>query len=405
MHPRNKHRDYLDYRDLAAQQKGLKRFVFVNAWGGASIDYSNEEALEELTRSLLAQFYKIQSWRLPAGYLCPPVPQRADYVHTLADLLNSSLADGEATGPSVRGLDIGTGASCIYSLIGLREYGWSFIASDVDEVALKNAEAILQANKLTRQVSLRRQEDPSRILPGVLLRGESIAFTICNPPFHETLDHAQKAATAKWRRLSKGRQVSDLKNYQGQEVELCCEGGEVGFVLRLVEESSRPRFRLACLWYSSLLSRQSSMKPIHQRLGELGAKRRRFEICQGRNVKWVIAWSFYMQSERASKLVEMLEADTSAESLERSAEAAEGAGHAHVSETSHTKRRRTQEPNAAAERKEQFRASEKQQDLSCIICDPGPALRGSRPAQLVRLNSCRCRTQVRDSGSLFFLQR
>ena len=347
MHPRNKHREYLDYRDLAAQQKGFRRFVFENAWGGASIDYSNQEALEELTRSLLAQFYNIRQWALPAGYLCPPVPQRADYIHTLADLLNASLAvarsDREAVGPNIRGLDIGTGASCIYSLLGLREYGWSFIASDVDCTALTNAEAILAANGLSRQVSLRRQEDPSRILRGILLRGESVAFTVCNPPFHETLGHAQKAATTKWRRLSKGREVSDVKNYQGQEVELCCEGGEVGFVLRLVEESARPRFQMACLWYSSLLSRQSSIQPIYERLGELGAKRRRFEICQGRNVKWVIAWSFHPKHERATKLLEMLRDSDDSDVV------AEEAEPARVGETAQTKRRRTEGLTRAAQ--------------------------------------------------------
>ncbi|CAE7288415.1 rlmF [Symbiodinium sp. CCMP2592] len=315
MHPRNKHREYLDYSDLACRQKGLKRFVFENAWGGASIDYSNQEALEELTRSLLAEFYDIRKWTLPKGYLCPPVPQRADYVHTIADLLNASLSivagDDqqalEAIGPRIWGLDIGAGASCIYSLLGVREYGWSFIASDVDEVALRNAEDVLSANSLSSRITLRRQADPKQILKGVLRRGESLAFTICNPPFHETLDHAEQAATMKWKRLSRGKQLSNKKNYQGQEVELCCEGGEVGFVLRLVEESARQRFRLACLWFSSLLSRQSSMKPIHQRLGELGAKRRRFEICQGRNVKWVIAWSFYPKTERGLQLLQMLE--------------------------------------------------------------------------------------------------
>ena len=174
MHPRNKHREYLDYRDLAARQKGLKRFVFENAWGGASIDYSNQEALEELTRSLLAEFYDIRKWTLPKGYLCPPVPQRADYVHTIADLLNASLSivagddqqASEAIGPRIWGLDIGTGASCIYSLLGVREYGWSFIASDVDEVALRNAEDVLSANSLSSRITLRRQADPKQILEG-----------------------------------------------------------------------------------------------------------------------------------------------------------------------------------------------------------------------------------------------
>ncbi len=50
------------------KQKGLQRFVYVNRWGGASIDYSDPKALEELTRSLLAEFYQI-TWRLPDGSL------------------------------------------------------------------------------------------------------------------------------------------------------------------------------------------------------------------------------------------------------------------------------------------------------------------------------------------------
>lgn len=59
MHVRNKHRSYLDYRELARKQPLLEPFVFVNAWGNASIDYADPEALEELTRSLLREFYDL----------------------------------------------------------------------------------------------------------------------------------------------------------------------------------------------------------------------------------------------------------------------------------------------------------------------------------------------------------
>ena len=211
MHPRNKHRDYLDYRELAQRQTALQRYVFENQWGGASIDYSNPEALEELTRSLLAEFYDIQNWRLPKGYLCPPVPQRADYIHVICDLLQKSTGDVEPRGPSICGLDIGTGASCIYSLLGAREYGWSFIASDIDETALSNAEELVRENGLAEQITVRRQQDPKRVLRGVLLPDEVVAFSVCNPPFHESLEHAQQAAASKWQRL--GKELKD-KNYQ-----------------------------------------------------------------------------------------------------------------------------------------------------------------------------------------------
>ncbi|CAK9118784.1 unnamed protein product [Durusdinium trenchii] len=210
----------------------------------------------------------------------------------------------EPRGPSVCGLDVGTGASCIYSLLGTREYGWSFIASDIDETALTNAEKLLNENGLKERITLRQQQDPRRALRGILLPHEVVAFSICNPPFHETIEHARQAASSKWKRL--GKELK-RKNYQGQEPELCCEGGEVGFVTRLMEESAKVRFRSRCLWYSSLLSRHSSLQPIFERLGELGAKRRRFELQQGRNVKWVVAWSFFPRTERRKRLEEMLQ--------------------------------------------------------------------------------------------------
>eukprot|EP00928_Gymnodinium_smaydae_P037038 TRINITY_DN25781_c0_g1_i1.p1 TRINITY_DN25781_c0_g1~~TRINITY_DN25781_c0_g1_i1.p1 ORF type:complete len:377 (+),score=44.89 TRINITY_DN25781_c0_g1_i1:29-1132(+) len=310
MHIRNRHRDYLDYRDLASRQTSLKPFVFVNAWGGASIDYSNQEALQELTRCLLADFYGVVGWQIPAGYLCPPVPQRADYIHVVADLLQITHDDASlspARGQGICGLDIGTGAGCIYCLLGAREYGWNFIGSDIDQESLDSAAAILARNSMETQIQLRLQADSTRMLKGVLHRGESIAFCVCNPPFHESLEHARSAASAKWRRLGRSDELEDGKNYSGKETELCCEGGEVGFILRLADESAKPRFRDACVWFTTLVSRESSVEPVRRRLAELGAKRYGYEISQGKNTKWVVAWSFLRRADREKRLRQMAE--------------------------------------------------------------------------------------------------
>jgi len=87
-----------------------------------------------LNTALLVADYGVDSNysdRLPLGALFPPVPGRADYVHHIADALQKSLlseddddvsdhvGDGGAVpmGPAVTGMDIGTGASCIYSTI------------------------------------------------------------------------------------------------------------------------------------------------------------------------------------------------------------------------------------------------------------------------------------------------
>lgn len=340
MHPRSRHQEYLDYRDLAARQPSLIPFVYTNPYGGTSIDYTDQRALKELTRCLLRELYGVVEWSIPDGYLCPPVPQRADYIHGMADLLvpeqpGQSQASASSTGlakslspargPGIRGLDVGTGASCIYCLLGAHEYGWNFIGSDIDAGALKNARAIVKQNGLADRIKLRRQQDPTRIFHNVLRSGETIAFCVCNPPFHESLQHAHWSAGAKWRRLGRQAQGAEL-NYQGQPSELWCEGGEVGFVSKMAEESAQAHLRDACLWFSSMLSRESSMSPVWTLLGELGAKRRNWELQQGRMTKWIIAWTFVGRREREARLVEMVGQGTQKNSF---AEHSDDAGRQH----------------------------------------------------------------------------
>ena len=140
------------------------------------------------------------------------MPQRADYVHLMADLLCESF--DSVHGKQIVGLDIGCGASCIYSLLGAREYGWSFLASDFDAVALANASEIVEKNGLQEQIQFRQQRNALRALRGVLKRHEELAFCMCNPPFHESLEHARRAAERKWQGLGKSKSE---KNYQALE--------------------------------------------------------------------------------------------------------------------------------------------------------------------------------------------
>lgn len=67
---------------------------------------------------------------IPDGQLCPTVPNRSNYIHWIEDLLASDIipankADSDAT----KGFDIGTGANCIYPLLGASVLGWKFVGS------------------------------------------------------------------------------------------------------------------------------------------------------------------------------------------------------------------------------------------------------------------------------------
>merc|ERR1712048_1049249 len=64
-----------------------------------------------------------------------------------------------------------------------------------------------------------------------------------------------------------------------------------------------PRFRSSCVWFSAMLSRESSVAPVRARLAELGARRRRFELTQGSVTRWVVAWTFLAPSEREAYLL------------------------------------------------------------------------------------------------------
>lgn len=71
----------------------------------------------------------IYRW-IPDGQLCPTVPNRSNYIHWINDLLSSDLLPARrGYDDRVRGFDIGTGANCIYPLLGASLLGWSFVGS------------------------------------------------------------------------------------------------------------------------------------------------------------------------------------------------------------------------------------------------------------------------------------
>lgn len=283
LHPRNRHRGRYDFAELARACPELARFVRPNPYGDASIDFADPDAVRALNRALLKHYYGIEHWHLPPGYLCPPIPGRADYLHHAADLL------GGARGALVRVLDIGVGANCIYPLIGHREYGWSFLGSDIDPAALAAAGRILQDNpSLGGAIELRLQPDPGRIFQGLLREGESFALSVCNPPFHASPEEARAGARRKLAKLGLG---GGRLNFGGRGGELWCAGGEAGFVRRMIQESALIPTR--CRWFTSLVSKSSNLPGLRQALRQAGARASRtLDMAQGQKHSRILAWTF-----------------------------------------------------------------------------------------------------------------
>ena len=302
LHPRNRHRGRYDFVALVASSPELAAFVRPNPYGDASIDFADPQAVKALNRAILKNAYGIAGWDVPAGYLCPPIPGRADYVHHLADLLAGSNGGAIPRGRGVQVLDVGVGANAVYPIIGHAEYGWSFVGSEIDATALASAQAIADANPdLRAALELRRQSKPEQVLQGLFRAGEEFDLTLCNPPFHASAAEAAEGSQRKWRNLGQAARpgAAPRLNFGGQPAELWCEGGEIGFLRRLVRDSAR--FRPYCLWFSSLVSKESNLPRLSALLDEAGVCQRRvIEMAQGQKKSRLVAWSFLSDAQHRS---------------------------------------------------------------------------------------------------------
>ena len=148
LHIRNFHNDRYDFKTLIQSENSLKEFVKPNKYGDISIDFADSNAVIALNKALLSHFYGVKNWTIPQGYLCPPIPGRADYIHYIADLLASCNGGKIPKGNKIKGLDIGVGANCIYPIIGVSVYGWQFLGSDIEKVSLESVQNIINSNEI-----------------------------------------------------------------------------------------------------------------------------------------------------------------------------------------------------------------------------------------------------------------
>lgn len=198
LHSRNKNRDRYDLSALIVAEPELKNFIKPNKFGENSVEFADPKAVKLLNKALLHHYYGIKNWDFPDENLCPPIPGRADYLHFTADLLAQSNFGSLPTGSQINVLDIGVGASCIYPIIGVTEYQWNFVGSDIDENSLESAQKIIDANdELKDKITLRLQKNSTSIFKGIIQENDRFDLTICNPPFHATPEEAEKGSRRK----------------------------------------------------------------------------------------------------------------------------------------------------------------------------------------------------------------
>lgn len=303
LHPKNKHKDGYDYPLLIKGMPELNRVVNRNQYGNWGIDFSDPIAVTLLNAAILKQHYQINDWKLPEGALCPPIPGRADYILYLADLLAEDCQN-----KTIKLLDIGTGASGIYPILASQIFGWHCVGSDINKLSLDNVTNILSKNpSLSDHIELRIQANKDKMFVGIIKEHEFFDITMCNPPFHSSLEEANKGSKRKQSNLALNKQkqikqskdqhaaltsnTKPLLNFGGKGAELWCNGGERLFLKKMIKESKI--FALQCRWFSTLISKKENLKPAIKLINKLGAKQvREIEMKQGNKITRILVWNF-----------------------------------------------------------------------------------------------------------------
>ncbi|MDB4089351.1 23S rRNA (adenine(1618)-N(6))-methyltransferase RlmF [Flavobacteriales bacterium] len=289
LHPDSKFHGRYDLDKLQEVCPELSEFVFVNDYNSQTVNFHDPKAVTMLNKALLTFHYGIGNWEVPEDYLCPPIPGRADYIYHIAELLS---ANNFREIPKITCLDIGTGSSCIYPIIGASEYNWNFIGTDIDIIAIKSAQAILDKNESIKEnVELRLQDDLHSIFKGIVESGDKIDMTICNPPFHASPEEAKASSIKKIKNLTNHRNKDTTQNFGGKSNELWTPGGEVDFIKQMIRESKTVSGK--CYFFSTLVSRKENLKEIYDTLKEEKAFYvKTIPMGQGNKISRIVAWTF-----------------------------------------------------------------------------------------------------------------
>jgi len=292
LHPRNKHNKLYDFEKLTHYVPELTSFLKKNPSGTDTIDFAIPEAVVLLNKAILMSDYKITFWEMPKTNLCPPIPGRADYIHYIADLLAETNNNEIPIGKRIKILDLGIGANIIYPMIGVAEYGWEFVGSEIDNDSIKTANLIVMNNlHLKQNVTIRKQENKRNILKNIIKEKEYFDVVICNPPFFNSKEEALSKTVQKLKNLGKDNSGKTIQNFSGQNNELWCEGGEKAFITNYIYESKH--FKSQAIWFTTLVSNKDHLKHLQSILKKVETKETRIiNMEQGNKIARILAWKY-----------------------------------------------------------------------------------------------------------------
>lgn len=282
MHRRNIFRKEPDFKKLACDYQELKKFMTIGSKNKLKFDFKNPEALRALTCALLHRYFQ-KRITLPPDRMIPAVPQRLNYICWIEDLVK--LIEAQTSDLNVMGIDIGTGASCIFPILSChRNPTWSFIGVEADAKSFSVALENVQKNFMDERIRMIKISTEDTLNDILCLSTYPVTFIMCNPPFFEE----EYGVTLE---LNSGRPKSSANT--SDKVESVTSGGEIAFVGHMLEQSRHLKEEVTI--YTSMLGRKQSLTHFKQTLSSLNEDNLSWtwaELCQGKTIRYAIAWSF-----------------------------------------------------------------------------------------------------------------
>ncbi|KAA8611720.1 SAM-dependent methyltransferase [Pyrenophora tritici-repentis] len=276
----------VDFKALAKSDKNFKQ-LWQRTLG--KLDFQDPETIQTLSKAILKVDFGLEL-HVPGDRLCPPIPNRWNYVAWLQGLIDSTSPNYTSNydpNRQIRGLDIGTGASAIYTLLCLKSRpNWSMCATDIDKKSFESAARNLALNTLMTRTKLLQTTELNPLIPLAALGVDHLDFTICNPPFFNDVADMQSSLKGE------GKSWKPNAVCTGSENEMVYPGGDVGFVTKMVNESLVLREKVQ--WYTSLFGKLDSAKAIIRLLKHHGINNWAVGVVEvGSSTKrWIVAWSF-----------------------------------------------------------------------------------------------------------------
>ncbi|XP_018573896.1 U6 small nuclear RNA (adenine-(43)-N(6))-methyltransferase [Anoplophora glabripennis] len=278
MHPRNIYKSPPDFKKLALDFPEFRPFVKQDITGKVTVDFKDVNCLRALTCSLLKKDFSLFV-EIPPSKLIPTIPLRLNYILWIEDLLNSVERFND-----IIGIDIGTGASCIYPLLAAKKNKWSMIATEKDTESVTCAKSNVRNNSLQDFITIVEVKG-GNLLEDVI-DDKVYDFCMCNPPFFSNVEELHPFFKSR-----KSSRPHPKNAFCASVNEVVSKGGEVEFITKLINESKNLGERVKI--YSTMIGQKCSLPTLKKALREVKVESFiETYFCQGNTTRWGLAWTF-----------------------------------------------------------------------------------------------------------------